>query len=309
MSEIHESHLNALPVGKTVNRTNIMKALKSRIRDGLRWCGSRIWVTPFAPYILSTHFLSDEIEVHHLRYLNPKSKDLRYVEVISTRAVVYVQEDLLEEFCANHLNKFEQKIIVIVGQWKKSKPASRDSMARMIASSQVEQVFLQNLSQSDVKVQAFPYGADFFTIPVLLATRLSTFSLKTIKVLTPFARAHSHLDSSDYGVRRALTPMMESPLPLRLYLKRLAKSKFVIAPPGDRPDTYRHWESLIMGATPVSTHPREFDAMYGNRALRVKDLVRAAGGEGLQVLGGKVDRTEFLRFWRKRTLQSLQRLH
>jgi len=45
------------------------------------------------------------------------------------------------------------------------------------------------------------------------------------------------------------------PLSRRAYLARLRKSVFALAPSGNNPETFRHWEALESGAIPVSVAP------------------------------------------------------
>lgn len=285
-------------------RNSPARAFSDYIRDCLRWTGSHIWMTPFAPYILSEYFVSDEIYSLKLRYLNTRSRDLRRVHRVTTRTVVYVQLSLLDEFESLHLHKLQDDFILIVGQWKLSKTTESLALRRISQNRFLKQVFCQNLQLLDEKFSVFPYGVDFFTIPVLLGVKMTTFTRKSIRVLVPFARVHEHLDLEQKTTRELLKSLMEAPLPLGAYLRRLGKARYVIAPAGDRPDTYRHWESLVMGASPVGVYPEPFEAMYGNRGIRVEDILSASRGDLPSVPKRALEKTEFLSYWRKRVLDS-----
>lgn len=47
-------------------------------------------------------------------------------------------------------------------------------------------------------------------------------------------------------------------LPLPEYYERMARSQFVLSPSGDRPECYRHYEALGLGAIPVTDLPGRF---------------------------------------------------
>ena len=44
-------------------------------------------------------------------------------------------------------------------------------------------------------------------------------------------------------------------LPRAAYLSRLRSSVFALAPAGNNPETFRHWEALLQGAIPVAVRP------------------------------------------------------
>jgi len=60
----------------------------------------------------------------------------------------------------------------------------------------------------------------------------------------------SHLTMHMNGGRENL-PQGE-PLPAREYYARMMTTQYVNSPRGDRPDCYRHWEAIGLGAIPVS---------------------------------------------------------
>jgi hypothetical protein len=80
--------------------------------------------------------------------------------------------------------------------------------------------------------------------------------------MPPEARAH----------REQLVERMSPKKALAEYKKDLKSHSFVFCTPGDRPDTYRIWESLACGATPVCLNENVFIDLLGNCAIYVDDF-------------------------------------
>lgn len=51
---------------------------------------------------------------------------------------------------------------------------------------------------------------------------------------------------------RAILPTRPSLTPQEYYAE-MSRTKFILSPPGDRPDCFRHWEALGLGAIPISS--------------------------------------------------------
>lgn len=57
---------------------------------------------------------------------------------------------------------------------------------------------------------------------------------------------------------RSRVPSLPEREPLEQYLEKLADSRFILSPNGDRPECYRHYEALGLGAIPIT----ELDPVY-----------------------------------------------
>ena len=60
-------------------------------------------------------------------------------------------------------------------------------------------------------------------------------------------------------------------LPRAKYFEALSAALYVTSPGGDRPDTYRNWESISFNALPISNIPRAaFGQLFGDDMLNVE---------------------------------------
>lgn len=68
-------------------------------------------------------------------------------------------------------------------------------------------------------------------------------------------------------------------VPRHVYYDELARSRFVISPPGDRPDCYRNYEAIAFGAIPITnldptlySYLEEGPVVYGNEGINWNNL-------------------------------------
>lgn len=78
-----------------------------------------------------------------------------------------------------------------------------------------------------------------------------------------------HLKVSLTHPSRSILPPMPSLRP-QAYYDEIISSQFLLSPRGDRPDTYRHWEAIGLGAIPISNINRScFGSLFGQNMLYV----------------------------------------
>ena len=116
---------------------------------------------------------------------------------------------------------------------------------------------------------------------------------------------NSHPSRQKLIERRASRGRQKESLPE--YYEKIARTKFTTSPRGDRPDCYRHWESIGLGAMPISNIDQ---GLYG--PLFGDDMVYVDGAEEmLELLDGpgsaleqryRAPRSEKVlsRFWTRR---------
>lgn len=94
-----------------------------------------------------------------------------------------------------------------------------------------------------------------------------------------------HLHVSDtHPSREKLIAIQEGrgqqdPLDVRQYYTEIAATRFLISPHGDRPDCYRHWEAIGLGAVPIANIDR---ALYG--PMFGRDMVYVDGADEMIAL-------------------------
>jgi hypothetical protein len=238
-------------------------------------------VTPVTPLILSDYFLSTEVENQGLRFLNRKSKPLRRTNLskLPSGAVIYVSRHHLADFVEEYAPKIASPFIVISGQIMSPPPPERGIAKRLLAHPDLLAWFSQNHEDSTLDIRPFPYGVGLWSSPnVLAAQERYANDQKNSSIYVPHSAIHSHLVDPALRIRSGLKPLMAKPERHQDYLKTLSEHRFVISPPCDRPDTFRHWECVAMGAIPVSELPETFRDLFGDCAILVDDLVESVNG-------------------------------
>jgi hypothetical protein len=237
-------------------------------------------VTPFTPFVLSDWYISNEVDGRDLRFLNSLSKRLtpENASAVAPGAVIYVQVDQLHIFEAL-LPNICSKVVLLTGKW--GLPGLQDSevVRRILAFGKVDSWWSQNQIFANLPINLFPYGLDLFSLPKLTRQlgSLHQEALTDRKLLyVPFARVHEHLSGDALAVRRNLEPYMHKPLSQAQYFREMSRYRFVVSPRGDRPDTYRHYEALALGAIPVTDLPAAFKDLFGEDAVFVSSLVEVA---------------------------------
>jgi hypothetical protein len=235
-------------------------------------------VTPFTGFVLSDLYLSSEIDELGLRFLNSTARRLtnRSATRSTDGAVIYCQVDQLDEFAERYLPRLRERFLLISGKWHLP-PLSMSLACRSILRSPLLMQWYSQNQVFDVPIRPFPYGMHLGTAPAVSA-RMGAMTAKQRTVYVPHASVHAHLSGAALAIRVSLAPYMESLLPLTDYLDMIASSEYVVSPPGDRPDTYRHWEAIALSAVPISVLPEGFRRLFGSALLATSDLMLPAQG-------------------------------
>jgi len=232
-----------------------------------------VLVTPFSPFILSNYFLSDEVTTLGLQYLNPDSLAIDLRTVFTPNSVIFCQVDQLEEFAEKFLPQLDVPVTLITGKWNLPGLSDTPTVRKILENPQIVRWYSQNQIFDHLAIEPFPYGVNFFSAHMVLREmRRAKKGTNRIGLLVPFAKIHTHLPTVPKEIRTSLQPAMEKELRLGGYLKSISSAKYVISPPGDRPDTYRHWECIALGAIPVSDLPASFVELFGDNAVFVNNL-------------------------------------
>jgi len=242
---------------------------------------SRKLVTPFSGFILSDHYLSEEVACRGLAWLNPKSRRLKSGKRIRTRPgdIIYCQVDQLKEFVQDYLPRITNEYVLITGKWELPGLEVSDSIHTILSDTNLLAWFSQNQEFTEYPIYPFPYGINLSTAPKVLLKIKESNGCKEEKVVVPFATIHTHLDGVALMDRQTLSPYMENLKPLDEYLSDLSESKWVVSPAGDRSDTYRHWEIIALGSIPISKISSSFKELFGSSILLVNDFDFLVSGE------------------------------
>jgi len=258
------------PLRAAINARRKMRALHAEweSRRKIR-ASSKILITPFSPFQLSDHYLSDEIDTLGLYWLNSRSKKLsRNNSLPRSRSVIYCQVDQLEEFAAIYLPNIKNSFVLLTGKWGLPSLAESPTNFKILENPFLIRWFSQNQVFPDLGVAPFPYGVEIrSSVAVLREMKRRQRAPKSSRMLVPFVSVHKHLGGEARMSREMISPHMRPKKPHSEYLSEIRNHRYVLSLAGDRPDTYRHWECLSLGAFPVSNLEAELHSLFGDNMI------------------------------------------
>ena len=258
-----------------------LRLLRTNLRKLTAFYASRKVVTPYTGFILSTHFLSEDIEEGNLRYLNVFSKNIKFTNFEdSTPKVIYLQTNQLSEFILNYLDRINSEFTLITGRDHWSKLEYSADMYRILSNPNLRSWFSQNMILKELPIKHFPYGVNLNNaFRILLKKKLIGKYQRSDQICIPFCTVHEKNDEkwqpdilAAMTARKSISMRMNRQKKYSEYLDDLLKHKLIVSPVGDRPDTYRHWEILALGGIPISNLPANFKDLFATHAYIVKDF-------------------------------------
>ena len=242
----------------------------------LRFFARRV-VTPFTPYVLCDAYLASEVEKYGIRGLNPRSINLAGSSEWPQGEcpIVFVQVNQLDTFATQVLPRVSGPFILVSGKWHLPGLELSKSLDVILANPHLKYWFSQNQIYEDLPIAPFPYGVKLSSArQVYWRMRLQKWlGLGRAGVFVPHVASHPHLEGPALDARSELADVMGPRLSLPKYLNKILRHKYVVSPPGDRMDTYRHWESVALGAILISNLPRPLSDLFGE-ALESTDSFR-----------------------------------
>jgi hypothetical protein len=230
-------------------------------------------ITPFSGFFISDLYLSEEIDFHRLGWINKKSKRLNSIRIKLRRktAIIYCQVDQLEQFSRKFLHKINFNFVLITGKWHLPSIEPSETVRNILKNAKLSAWYSQNQIFDYLNIKHFPYGVNFFTINSLCTTERN-LGQRDVTPLIPYSTIHPHMKVDPRHPRRLLENYMEAPKSLESYLLDLQTHKYVVCTPGDRPDTYRHWETVVSGATPICEDIPMFREFFLEGAYYLSDF-------------------------------------
>jgi hypothetical protein len=176
-------------------------------------------------------------------------RQLKKSSVLQPYDTVYVPFYKLEHFVQNRLNSIDVPIVLISGQWFLYK-FPNETYDALINNTFIVRWFVQDLDfyakdPDHPKLNSWPYGIKEQDIDGLRSEMLKPPGPKTNKIFTTF------LSLGSKNPTRTIVQQGKK-LKLRVYLRRMRLSEYVLAPDGDRPECFRHWEALALGTVPIT---------------------------------------------------------
>ena len=263
-------------------------------------------VTPYTGFIVSNYYHSNEIEFFKYSWLNPRSKRInkRRASRMKPLSVVYCQTDMLRHFVEKYLPYVKNPIILISGKWQLPGLEQKDLAQEILADKNVFNWFSQNQIFEDLPIQPFPYGVHIDSAINFSSTWGGADNQRSTNPLIPFSTAHDHMPNKYQEFRRKLEHRMNKLKSFQEYKQDLASHEYVVCTPGDRPDTYRHWETLACGAIPICLDHANFRKLFGQSAVYVNQFDDASINNVRPAETKYNPRLIAVSYWRERIKQS-----
>ena len=244
-------------------------------------------VTPFMGYFVCDYFLGNEMH-EFADIAAPTAQQLTTAEdaeKIKAGDLVYVQVSLLEMFVAKYLQGITARFLLVTGQWREPYLTLDQSVdRRYMALKNSDQIstaimnnrfvvhwFMQNPHIEHEKVGGIPYGIFHGGLEAYanaLRIRAGALNKTSAVALTYFSATHwSRAPLIEAAKKKGI--MQAGKVDPPVFYKMLAESYFVFSPVGDRPDCYRHWESIGLGALPICNCPHAYIPLFRDNMLFV----------------------------------------
>jgi hypothetical protein len=237
----------------------------------------RSWKVPFF----------DDCKCHH-EERNLTARDITpstAASLIQRGDTLYVEFTKIPHFVQHTLPQIKVDFVLISGQNhlipQKPKPLTyvwdQDTFDAIVNSPRVTHWFLMNMDiysqdPDHAKLHPFPYG---------LGSSSEKYTMDTAKVgMNPMQAYKEELSADSVEKnntifvgylsmrtnkeKRKLVPQ-GTKMPPSQHFKKMHESLYVISPEGDRPDCYRHYEAIGLGAMPITQmSPKYYRHLEGN---------------------------------------------
>jgi len=215
-------------------------------------------VSPFSPYYLCNHFIGDEIHIYNITIPNNVNDILitNNLSIIENYDMLYVQVNFFDIFIEYYLPRINKKIILMTGQWQFPQITLSTKTDELLKHPNILLWISQNpIYPNSSKYMEFPYGI---------------FNLKD------YANALLNNQNSNKDNNILCLPMdnntnmCRKKIPVLTRIKssdmynKIASSKFLISPIGDRDDCYRHYEAIGLGTIPISNVEKHYTTIFND---------------------------------------------
>ena len=237
------------------------------------------FVTPIAPYFICDHFIATEVRLHKGESAdgypclydtsNPQSKPLdvkirandlfknKNYSSIKNFDIVQCQFRRFDFFFYNvlpFLKKNNIKIILLTSQCHAPALTRSDMTDKCLNDENIILWISQNpIYCNHEKYMGFPYGIRQYSVAAYAEFVRKNDIRKSQTILNLHASAWTGLP--DNHIRKKYDIFGKNTigkLPYEEYLNKVSMANFLISTAGDRDDCYRHYESIGLGAVPVS---------------------------------------------------------
>ena len=244
-------------------------------------------VNPFFGYFVCDYFLGSEPTIEFATIAAPTALKWNTPEDakrLKTGDMVYVQADFIDEFLVQYLPLVTARFLLMTGQWREPYLTLDPTVdKRYLALKNGKQIttyilghplvahwFVQNPHIVDAKVSGIPYGVYHGTLVEYADALRKIDSVNKTAAMTLTYMSATHWSRAPLiAAAKKAGAMQATKADPHMFYAQLAASQFVFSPVGDRPDCYRHWEAIGLGAVPICNCPHAFQGLYNRNMLFV----------------------------------------
>lgn len=235
-------------------------------------------INPFSPLLLCDLHYGAEKEPDPDIVINPLHEN--GTDAIRPCATVCVNAKSFKVFATDVLPRIRTSIILMTSRYHLPQVERSQLTDTVKAHPAISHWFAQNpVYPGDDRYTAFPYGIKPNVLEEYGAIFLAYHTYqqaatknKTIEHL-PFAITHPSRKPFVTGHVRNASALK----PVQFY-ERIVQARFLISPRGDRPDTYRHWEAIGLGALPIANINRAlYGSLFGEDMVYMEDADKIVG--------------------------------
>ena len=243
-------------------------------------------ITPFFGYFVCEYYIGTEVG-EFADIAAPIALKLNCtddLEKVQAHDMIYVQVNYLEVFIDKYISVLKVPIFLVTGQWREpyvtmdptvdrrylALKNSQQITTAIINNSYILHWFMQNPHIFHDKISGIPYGINHRNLESYanILRHFDSFNKTQFLTLTYFSSSH-------WTRTPLIAASKKNNKQVRLngsvFYTKIAESYYVLSPVGDRPDCYRHWEAIGLGAIPICNCPITYGPLFRGNMLFVSN--------------------------------------
>ena len=220
-------------------------------------------INPFSLWFLSDYHYGNEFFEHFedhedvLTIMKSKPFNQENCHNLPNMAVLLVDPKLFPDFVNYCVPRIKSRFVLLTGRWQLPMLKKSNLTETVLTNKNLIHWFSQNPIHKHAKYSGIPYGVHQDNLITLFKIVHEERNKST--VLSNFYLKQTNSDRTAFlGGKR---------FSHRIYCRKIKSTKFLISPVGDRPDTYRHWESIALTTVPICNCPKEFVDLFGSNGI------------------------------------------
>ena len=228
-------------------------------------------ITSFSLYFISNHYIGNEFEQFGVNII-PKSNNIlknNNIHAIKEMDILFVQNDFFYSFIDDYLPNIKVRFILITGQWNLPQIDINEKTTTLLNDDRIVKWFSQNPIFKHEKYLPIPYGLNYGYN--LGNPEIKQYAKELLNINNEKKNNIINLPMN-YGTHHCRGIFERLPhISVEEFYKSINDAKFILSPIGDRNETYRHWESIGLGAIPIANVAPLYKELFRDNMYYVND--------------------------------------